>query len=210
MDISLDEIVWKKVDLENDPIKRDSVQIIKREKPYLDISKKRDQEEGLEFAVEADPNLVDFYTTYRPWETADSAIAKTTQLYEKTFSKKEKKEKFGNKNYYELSFTNHGGLVMPVFIEWTYADGTTEVERIPVEVWRKNENGFTKAFVKEKEVKDIRLDPYRQTADVDESNNTAPMPQEPIYFKVFKEHNETKLKNPMQRAKEAKIKPWGS
>ncbi len=28
---------------------------------------------------------------------------------------------------------------MPVIIEWSFADGTKEVETIPVEIWRKNE-----------------------------------------------------------------------
>lgn len=205
VDISLDEIVWKKVDLENDPAKKTKVDTIRREKPFEDISKIRDREEDLEFAVQADPDLVDFYTTYKPWETADSAITKKTELYDETFSKKEKKEKFGNKNYYELSFSNKGGLVMPVIIEWTFEDGSTEVETIPVEVWRKNESSFTKAFVKDKEVKDIRLDPFRQTADVDETNNVSPMPEAPVYFKVYKKHKVEKLKNPMQRDK--KIKP---
>ena len=51
----------------------------------------------------------------------------------------------------------------------------------------------------EKEVKNIRLDPYRQTADVDESNNVAPMPEEPVYFKIYKKHREEELPNPMQR-----------
>lgn len=201
VDISLDEIVWKKVDLKNNPEKRDSVEIIRREKPFEHVSKVKDREEGFEFAVQADPELVDFYTTYKPWETADSAISKTIILYDEQFSQKEKEEKFGKKNYYELSFSNKGGLVMPVILEWTFEDGTTEVEDIPVEVWRKNENGFTKAFVKEKVVTDIRLDPYRQTADVDETNNVAPMPKEPEFFKVYKKHKEEELLNPMQRAR---------
>lgn len=204
VDVSLDEIVWKKVDLANDPVEKEKVDTIRREQPYDDISKRRNREEGIEFAVEADPELVDFYTTYKPWESADSAITKTTHLYGETFSEKEKKEKFGDKNYYELSFTNRGGLVMPVILEWTFADGSTEIETIPVEVWRKNEGHFTKAFVKDKEVKKIKLDPFRQTADVDETNNVAPMPEQPVYFKVYKKHKEEELLNPMQRARGVK------
>jgi hypothetical protein len=153
VDISLDEIVWKKVDLENNPEKKERVDTIWREKLFEHISKKRDREEGIEYTVQADPDLVDFYTTYRPWETADSAIARTTHLYDEQFSKKEKEEMFGKKNYYELSFTNKGGLVMPVILEWTFEDGTTEIETIPVEIWRKNENNFTKAFVSGEEAK---------------------------------------------------------
>jgi len=42
-----------------------------------------------------------------------------------------------NKNFYEITFKNRGGLVMPLIIEWTYSDGTKEIENIPAEVWRK-------------------------------------------------------------------------
>ena len=204
VDIALDTVEYYQADLENDPPKKTVTREERREKPFDDIAKKRDREEGIEFAVEQDPELVDYYTTYRPWETEDSVQTVTTHLYEETLTKKEKKEKYGNKHYYQLSFTNKGGLVMPIFIEWTYEDGTTEVERVPVEIWRKNEQAVTKVFVKDKKVSAIRLDPYRQTADVDETNNTAPVPQTPTLFKVFKGHKVDELPNPMQKAK---IKP---
>jgi hypothetical protein len=56
---------------------------------------------------------------------------------------------------------------MPVIIEWTFKDGSKQIERVPVEIWRKNENRFTKVFVKDKEVTGIVIDPYRETADID-------------------------------------------
>jgi hypothetical protein len=210
VDISLDSIVWLKVDMKNDPEKRTVNQDAKIENPKAakDLSAMRNRESGMTFAVEADPELQDFYTTYRPWETADSIQKMTTHLYDETFSQKEKEEKFGKKNYYELRFSNKGGLVMPIFIEWTFQDGTKEVERVPVEVWRKNENSVTKAFVKEKVVTDIRLDPYRQTADIDTKNNTRPIPDTPVLFKVYKDHKADEIPNPMQKAKKRDlIKP---
>ena len=157
----------------------------------------------MEFDVEKDEELVDFYTTYRPWETEDSVQYKKTNKV--TFSKKEKKKKYANKNYYELKFTNHG-LVMPIILEWTFEDGTKEIERIAAEIWRKNENEVKKAFVKDKKVKSVRLDPYRETADINETNNSVVIPDEPKLFKVYKEDEEEKTLNPMQKAK-GKVKP---
>ena len=58
--------------------------------------------------------------------------------------------KMENKNFYEITFTNKGELIMPVVIEWTYKDGTKEIEKIPVEIWRTNEKTVTKVFMKEK------------------------------------------------------------
>lgn len=204
VDIALDTIEYFKADLENDPPKETVSREVRNEEPFEDIAKKRDREEGIKFAVDQDPELVDFYTTYRPLKTEDSVQTVTTHLYEETLTKKEKQEKYGSKNYYQLKCTNKGGLVMPVFIEWTFEDGSTEVERVPVEIWRKDEQSFTKVFVKDKKVSSIRLDPYRQTADVDESNNTAPVPQTPTLFKVYKGNKVDEQPNPMQKAK---IKP---
>lgn len=203
VDIALDSIVWRKADLQNDPEKRSVTNERKMEDPKAaeEYSARLNRESGMSFAVEQDPKLQDFYYNYRPWETEDSIQVITTHLYDNTFTKKEKEEKFGKKNYYELSFTNKGGLVMPIFIEWTFDDGTKEVERVPVEIWRKNENQATKVFVKDKVVTNIRLDPYRQIADIDVSNNTCPMPKEPVLFKVYKSNRMETPPNPMQRGK---------
>ncbi len=204
VDIALDSIAWHRVDMQNDPPKQTVTTKEKIEKPFEDISKIRNRESGMRFAVEADPDLVDFYTTYRPWETGDSIQSATTHLFDETFTAEEKARRFGRKHYYELFFTNRGGLVMPIIIEWTFKDGTKEIERIPAEIWRKNEKQVTKVFVKEKEAAAIRLDPYRETADINESNNTRPLPAEPRLFQVFKKHREEPKLNPMQKAK---IKP---
>ena len=205
VDLSLDSIKWYKVDLENDPEKREETNATIIEKPFDDISKIRNREAGMKFAVEEDQELRDFYTTYKPWETADSINETTTYLHEETYSKKEKKKQFGDKNYYELHFSNKGGLVMPVILQWTFEDGTTEIERIPVEIWRKNENRFTKVFVKDKVVTGIVLDPYKETADVDESNNNWPVKEVPSQFQVFKRHKVKEKMNPMQKAAKNKV-----
>ncbi|MEL6866756.1 MAG: M1 family aminopeptidase [Bacteroidota bacterium] len=209
VDISLDSIKWYKVDLKSDPDKREYEYQANPSKPRDHITKIRNREQGMKFAVEQDTSLQDFYTQYKPWETEDSSDMNKVLLYEETYSKKEKKKKFKKNNYYELYFSNKGGLVMPVIIEWTFEDGTKEVERIPVEIWRKNENEFTKVFVKDKEVKGIVIDPYGETADIDESNNNWPVKELPSQFQVFKKHkmSEDNL-NPMQKAKKKKaIKP---
>ena len=204
VDVSLDSIKWYKVDLENDPEKRDHVYKHKNQKPFEDISKKRNRDEGIKFSVEEDPKLVDFYTNYKPWETEDSIVEYTTHLYEETFTEKEKKEKFGDNNYYQLYFSNKGGLVSPIIIEWTFEDGTTEIQRISEQIWRKNENNFSKVFVKDKEVKGIVIDPYKETADIDESNNNWPVKEMPSRFQVFKKHKQGDNPNAMQRAKKKK------
>ena len=76
---------------------------------------------------------------------------------------------------------------MPVIIEWTFKDGTKEIERLPAEIWRRNENEVTKVFVKKKEVVNISLDPNLETADVKTVNNHFPKREEKSKFEKFKE-----------------------
>ncbi|MCU0349052.1 MAG: M1 family peptidase, partial [Saprospiraceae bacterium] len=208
VDVSLDSIEWLKVDLENNPERKEQVFTDTLQAPFETLTKARYREEIKQFPVEKDTSLIDFYTNYKPWETEDSVQTSKMIRFDETFSKKEKKELFGNKNYYELRFSNKGGLVTPVILEWTFTDGTKEIERIPVEIWRKNEQKFTQVFVKNKEVKSIKLDPWRETADVDETNNTRPMPTEPKLFMVYKKHKFEEGENMMQKAKKRKpLKP---
>ena len=54
--------------------------------------------------------------------------------------------------FYELTFENIGGLVMPLIIDISYTDNTSEVIRIPAEIWRRKENIVSKVLVLEKEV----------------------------------------------------------
>ena len=35
------------------------------------------------------------------------------------------------KNFYEITFRNHGGLVMPLIIQFEYEDGEKEIRKIP-------------------------------------------------------------------------------
>ena len=99
------------------------------------------------------------------------------------------RQKLANKNIYQVKFKNKGGLVTPIVIEWTFKDGSKEVERIPAEVWRINENEITKVFVKEKEVTNMLVDPNLELGDVEVNNNA--FPKKPNVSKVdqFKKNN---------------------
>lgn len=84
------------------------------------------------------------------------------------------RQKLEGKNMYELTLKNKGGLVSPIIIEWTFADGTKEVEKIPAEIWRVNENEVKKVFLKEKEVTNVVIDPNNDTADTNQADNVFP------------------------------------
>jgi hypothetical protein len=94
--------------------------------------------------------------------------------------------KMENKNFYEITLTNKGGLVMPVIIEWTFKDGSKEIERLPAEIWRLNETKVTKVFAKDKEVVNIVIDPLKETADISIEDNVFPKVVAPSKFDELK------------------------
>lgn len=91
-----------------------------------------------------------------------------------------------NKNFYEVTFKNIGGLVTPLIIEWTYEDGSIEIEKLPAEIWRFNETEVSKVFAKDKVVKNIKLDPNKETADVNISDNNFPRLEIKSDFEKFR------------------------
>lgn len=84
------------------------------------------------------------------------------------------RKRLADKNLYEITLKNKGGLVTPVIIEWTFKDGTKEIEKIPAEIWRVNENEVKKVFMKDKEVTNVVIDPDGATGDVNLSDNVFP------------------------------------
>ena len=150
------------------------------------ISAQRNRDEGTKFAVEADTSLKDFYGKFDRF----SATPVTKESYQAMYNSlsPEEKQFYESKNYfYQLNLSNKGGLVMPLIVEWTYTDGTKEVDRISAYIWRKNEQKISKVFAKTKEVKSIKIDPYRETADIDEENNSWPRSFTPSRFELFKQ-----------------------
>ena len=87
---------------------------------------------------------------------------------------------------------------MPIILEFIYVDGTRKNIRIPAEIWKKNSNSVKKVFILEKELANVTLDPFLETADTDRNNNYWPTKNEPTRFQLFKE-KERNSENPMQR-----------
>ena len=218
-DISLDTVKHAKPDLTAvAPETKETVVTRSVERPQVptfdDISKIRNREDkNITFQTDADTTLRDFYWRYaRGIEAYDTTKYKVTIPGNKPEGlTDEEKEKYGNKNMYELTFSNKGGLVMPIIVEWTFKDGTKEVDRIPAQVWRLNENKVVKTFIKDKEVASVKLDPYRETADINESNNSWNTIAEPSRFSIFKSGMGGGRRggggqggNPMQKAQDKK------
>ena len=196
-DISLDTVKWAVLNTEESAVQNNNGPNTKKfslAKPILnnfdDISKIRNRDDKkIIFETDADQSLRDFYWKYdRGLAKVDSTPSEIimSAITLDNYTEAERYYLAGNKNMYELTFSNKGGLVMPIIIQWTFKDGTKEIDRIPVQIWRKNENKVIKTFMKDKEVVSILLDPLRETADINTGNNTWPLLKTPSKFQLFK------------------------
>jgi hypothetical protein len=91
------------------------------------------------------------------------------------------------KYLYEIEFEKPGGLVMPLIVEYSYADGTTERVTYPVQLWRKNDASVKKVVASNKQLVGVTVDPDLETADVNLDNNNWPKKESPSDFEKFKE-----------------------
>jgi hypothetical protein len=184
VDIAIDDVKWFKLDNRTPAQKKAAAKAeFDREESF--VSKDFNRKDVPQTYVESDPATKDFYTTYNPFSVTPS----NEDSYKKFLASLTEKEKAllnSNMNFYEITFKNVGGMVMPLILEFQYTDGTSEIQRIPAEIWRKNESQVTKVFPLKKEIKQIVLDPLRETADIDESSNYWPRQYQPTRFELFK------------------------
>ncbi|WP_341215028.1 M1 family metallopeptidase [uncultured Wocania sp.] len=103
------------------------------------------------------------------------------------FTLEEQKNIKAPKYFYNITFEKPGGLVMPIIVEYTYADGTSKTETYPAQIWRFNDNEVSKAIASEKEIVSIKIDPNLETADIDTSNNSWPKEVGKSQFDQFKD-----------------------
>ncbi|GAB3822422.1 hypothetical protein GCM10028895_26910 [Pontibacter rugosus] len=205
-DIAMSDVKWYTVDSQ-DPAFVNAQQREQQNKAPQTLSQQRNLKEIKKTRVELRPELKDFYNTYDPLATT----ASDEQAYRQFLSQlsPEQKEILNSGlNFYEVSFQNKGGLVMPLIVRMSYEDGSEEVVNIPAEIWRYNNNDITKVFVTEKPVVSFELDPYRETADTDLSDNYFPRRAAPSRFEIFQQKNNGQ--NPMQRERATSSRSTGN
>jgi len=201
VDISLDSVKYAKADLDGKmPAMRQRGGTPKVAPPavnsFEDVSKARNRtDKSIKFQTDRDTATQDFYWKYdRGMVTVDTvkfaAIVKAQpapQAFATDPLTDADKANYNSKYFYELNFSNKGGLVMPIIVEFTFKDGTKWTDRIPVQIWRLNEKTASKFYIHDKEVASIKIDPMRETADIDESNNYWGKMPEPSKFQLFKQ-----------------------
>lgn len=207
VDIAIDTVkTWKIVKGEKLPVKIDTLTQFPRQREAEYISTIRNREAGIIPLIDRDTTLRDFYYHYKPEQVI---VKEVKNRYENLEPLPDSSMKaYEGKYLYEIKFSNKGGLVSPLIIQFNYADGSSDIERISAYVWRKNEKEVTKTFLKFKKAVSILIDPYRETADINEKNNVWNIQTDASKFELFKTKSGTIRgqsagENPMQKAKKS-------
>lgn len=199
VDISVDDVKWFELNTQNPEIEKAFKKEQDAEKDKF-IGDERNKTMIQQTINEKDKNIDDFYANAKKNQYAVDALEK--KEYQDFIAKTDKKDLDflnSNKQFYEVSFSNKGGLVMPLIVEFTFKDDTKQVFRIPAEIWRQYEDKVSKVFILDKEIKSVRLDPFLETADTDLDNNSWPKEVNPTRYQLFKQ--QAPKENPMQRQK---------
>ena len=200
VDISLNNIKYYRINDQNPVTNKAEKKINFTEVYNKDISNQRNKE--LVTYRENDKGLEDFYTSYDPFKATPKEIKKY-EKFKENLNEDELEIINSNQHFYELEFSNIGGLVMPIILDFTFSDNTNKIIKIPAEIWKKNSSQITKVFAFDKEVNLIELDPFMETADTDRSNNFWPPKMEPSKFELYKYKNRRSRPsdNPMKKKK---------
>ncbi|MCE3290709.1 MAG: family peptidase, partial [Caulobacter sp.] len=179
VDISLDKIVQARVDT-LDPVREKGLKEERAKQDPIGLTNQRNTDPTV---VETDPNVRDLYDTTTEFTVTEADRKKSRDA----IAKLEPEELAALKvtdNFYHFTFSNVGGLVMPVVLKLDFTDGTSETIRIPAEVWRKNSRQVTWQYVTPKTLKGALIDPNWETADADLANNAFPRAITPLTLKA--------------------------
>jgi len=173
----------------------------KRAQGEISISDVKNKTDITQSMVEKDATLLDFYNSYDAL-AATEKDKKEFAAFKETLNDKQKEVLKTNWHIHKLDFENIGGLVMPLIVKMTYADGTDSTLRLPAEIWKYNNVTTNKIVVTPKEVVQFQLDPLQETADCDLSNNYFPKKLVPTPLQLYKQKKQTRENsNPMKESK---------
>lgn len=196
VDISLDKISKLRIDTKDPDIDFDRLRQEELDKP-MSLTDERNKAEGKELWVERFSDITDFYDENDRFTVTNKERNKYNKFinklkpWEKTAFERAVKE---DQNYYVLEFSNKGGLVMPIILELTFADGSVENQYIPAEIWRRTPKAVNKMIItdKDKELVSVTVDPRWETADVNVDNNHYPRQIIPSRIEAYKKKKSTK------------------
>ena len=203
VDLSIESVDWYQLEMDPEAQKSYKKKADNKSQYYSAMLDEKDIESTV---TDRDPATRDFYDDYDK-----NQVTKKDKRQHRDFMDdlSDKESELINKNdhFYSVRFSDNGGIIMPIILEFEYEDGEKEVIEIPVEIWRFNRGEVTKVFKTEKPIKNMTLDPFFQIADVERNNNHWPEKRLPTRFETYKSEGWGGSSNLMQRVRDDAATP---
>lgn len=194
VDISIDKVYKLRLDTLNPDIDFKRERQHEADKPGS-LFVERNKQEGRELWIDLNKDVTDFYdkndrftVTNKERNKYSQMIADLDPMERKALERALKEDQ----NYYVLNFSNKGGLVMPILLRLTYANGKQEDQYIPAEIWRRSPDKVSKLIITDQELASVEVDPGWETADVDVDNNHYPRKIIESRIEAFKKKDRAK------------------
>ena len=212
VDIAITDVKVLKPDFDGVPKTIDRTYMVDPplQNSFEDISKIRNREDkSITFYTDKDKETQDFYWRYnRGQEKVDTKKEYQLKMDNRENVPQKDRAKLENIYAYQVDFENKGGLVMPIILDFTFEDGSVLHDKSAAQIWRKDEKKVSKTYYFDKKLKSIQLDPMKETADIDITNNFwGEIPAPTSKFEVFKQKQGAASRgasngkvNPMQAA----------
>ncbi len=197
VDLKLDNVKWMRINT-GDLARENAITKTQQESAPKFIGDTRNLSAIPKPLIDQDTSLRDFYNRLDPMQVS-AGQEEFYKTYVSKLTDDERKMLNNSLNYYEIQISNVGGLPMPVILEFVFADGSKQVERIPAEIWKMDSKSVNKLYFFEKEVSAVHLDPFLETADVDVNNNNWPPVMQPTRFQLYKAREQVET-NPMRQS----------
>lgn len=199
VDIALGDIHLYTADSQNPDTEEAWLRALENEKPEYISSL---MNKGQWLRTQDKPELLDFYNEHDKF-TATNAARNKYNASNKKLEQWEKDLLLNQSNFYLIDFENKGGLVMPIILDITYADGSIEHMKIPAEIWRYNSAKTSKLLIRDKEISALAIDAKWETADVNVNNNYWPAKPIKSRFELYKRKKEDMMRDYNKKLKSA-------
>jgi aminopeptidase N len=209
VDVAIDNIREYKVSTANPEVEFELDRQEREDEIPETLGQIRNREEGRQTRLERFPELAALYNENDPYTVTNADRNKYTSMIEELddWERAALMRAAADDDFvYFVDFENIGGLVTPVPLLVTDEDGGEEFMMIPAEIWRRNSEKVTKMLIRDQRVASIEVDPRRETADADFSNNHYPGRIDRSRLDLYKRDDDTRdmMRDMLSTLREAK------
>ncbi|MCH2137914.1 MAG: M1 family metallopeptidase [Phycisphaerales bacterium] len=196
VDISIEDVESFRV-ASGEPVRRKRADRVEEEESQPETVTEQ-RESGREFRTDRHPHLIDFYNEYDRHDVTPEDERRWAKLLEE-LEPEQAALLDTDMRFHVLHFASNGGIVMPIPLELTFEDGSTEELMLPADIWRADPHRCSTLIMRPMQLASVRVDPHDEIADAVRDDNRFPPDIDQRRFRLRQSGEPT---NPMRIARD--------